>query len=158
MEAHMAGRKHVSLQKRFEEKFRIVLPSECWEWLAARSSTGYGWFYYPPRNMVQAHIVAWELYRGSRKGLFVLHRCDNPACVNPKHLYLGTQRDNVADRDARKRRAPPNGAKNGRAKLTEAQVRAIIADPRWPRFIACDYNTPVSTIKHIKYRATWRHL
>ena len=148
----------MTLKERFESKYIPEPMSGCWLWIASVSKKGYGWFYYPPRNMVAAHIVSWELYRGPRNGLSVLHHCDNPCCVNPDHLRLGTQQENVDDRERRQRRAPPKGTKNGRARLTEAQVLAIRADTRWPRFIAIDYNTPTSTIKKIKGRRTWKHL
>jgi hypothetical protein len=153
----MGGKLGTPLQ-RFEWSYMPEPNTGCWLWLKSISEFGYGWFYYPPRNMVAAHIVAWELLRGPRNGLHVLHNCDNPTCVNPEHLRLGTLQDNMNDREARHRRPPPKGTINGRAKLTDAQVLAIRADPRWPRFIARDYKTPTSTIKKIKYRHTWKHL
>lgn len=147
-----------SILERFERSYIPEPNSGCWLWELTCTPTGYGQFYYPPRNMVRAHVVAWELFRGDRQGLHVLHSCDLPCCVNPEHLRLGTHQENMKDRDIRQRRAPPKGIKNGRAKLTEADVIAIRADSRWPRFIAADYNTPISTIKHIKYRLTWKHV
>lgn len=153
----MGGKLGTSLE-RFERSYIPEPNSGCWIWEKALSDKGYGWLYYPPRNMVQAHIVSWELFRGSRNGLHVLHSCDSPWCVNPEHLRLGTHQENMVDRDTRQRRAPPKGALNGRAKLTEAQIRLIRADKRAPRFIAKDFKTPVSTIKKIRDRATWKHL
>ena len=144
--------------ERFKTKYRVNAKTKCWEWKASTSSTGYGYFYFPPRNMVRAHVASWLLHRGDRKGLHVLHKCDNPSCVNPAHLKLGTHQDNMRDRDSKGRGYDRHGSKNGRAKLTEAEVRAIRKDDRWPRFIAADYDTPVSTIKKIRYRATWSHL
>lgn len=140
-------------------QFYIPEPnSGCWLWLGALDHKGYGQFYYPPQNMVRAHIVSWELHRGARLGLHVLHSCDMRCCVNPEHLRLGTHQDNMDDREARQRRAPPKGSKNGRATLTEAQVIAIRNDPRWRRFVAADYGVSVQIVTSIKNRTTWKHL
>lgn len=145
--------------ERFEQYYIPEPNSGCWLWTAALGKAGYGWFYYPPRNMVRAHVVAWELFRGPRNGLLLLHACDNPACVNPDHLRLGTQLENMRDRDARQRRKPPKGALNGRARVTEQLVAAIRSDPRPPRLVALDYpNIPFSTLKKIRNRQTWKHL
>lgn len=72
----------------------------CWEWQAARNSGGYGWFRFgPSRTSTGAHRVAYELVNGPiPAGLGVLHRCDNPPCCNPAHLFLGTNQDNVTDK------------------------------------------------------------
>lgn len=153
----MGGKLGAPLE-RFERSYIPEPNSGCWLWLKSTSPFGHGWFYYPPRNMVRAHIASWELFRGPRNGLHVLHSCDVACCVNPDHLRLGTHQDNMDDREARHRRAPPKGTMNGRAQLTDEQVIAIRADTRRPRFIAHDYKTPVSTIKKIKYRHTWKHL
>lgn len=147
-----------TLRERLEQSCVPEPNSGCWLWLSALSDKNYGQLYAPPRNMVGAHIISYELHKGPRNGLHVLHSCDNSYCVNPEHLRLGTHQENMQDREARQRRAPPKGTLNGMAKLTEADVIAIRADPRWPRFIAKDWNTPVSTIRKIKYRATWKHL
>ena len=153
----MSGKRGTSLA-RFETKFLPEPNSGCWLWEGAQDAKGYGQFFYPPRNMVDAHVVAYELYKGSRQGLYVLHRCDTPCCVNPDHLELGTQQENVRQRDARQRRAPPQGDKNGRALLTDTQVMAIRNDPRWPRFIAKDYCVTSRLVQRIKRRETWAHL
>jgi hypothetical protein len=153
----MGGKLGTPLE-RFERSYIPEPMSGCWLWLGCLDAKGYGQFYHPPRNMVRAHTSAWELYRGPRNGLHVLHGCDNPACVNPEHLHLGTHQDNMDEREERQRRAPPKGSKNGRALLTEAQVSAIKRDDRWPRFIAKDYGVSVHIIKNIKYGFTWKHM
>lgn len=144
--------------ERFERKYIPEPNSGCWLWLGATTPKGYGQFYFPPRNMVRAHVVSWELNRGPRNGLCVLHNCDNRCCVNPDHLRLGTQQENVADRELRGRRAPQQGSMNGRATFTEDDVRIIRADPRRPRFIAADWGAPLSTIQNIRHRISWKHV
>lgn len=93
----------MDIVERFEAK--INKTESCWLWTAAKYVDGYGAFRLSnPRRQERAHRVAWQLYRGEiPNGLHVLHRCDVRECVNPFHLYLGTNADNVADRQQRGR-------------------------------------------------------
>lgn len=86
----------------------------------------------------------------------VCHRCDNPVCVNPNHLFLGTPADNAADMVAKGRHCA--GQLNRRAKLTDAQVIAIRADKRLQKQIAADYGVTLAAISHIKTGRRWAHL
>lgn len=90
--------------------------ADCWEWQGIRTVKGYGRFYYYYRNL-RAHRVAYELRRGPiPRGLMVLHACDNPPCINPDHLFLGTAWDNANDAVRRKRGTGKRG--KGRKKLS----------------------------------------
>jgi hypothetical protein len=105
----------------------------CWLWTGYLTGGGYGYISRGGREgaSARAHRVSWELHRGEiPPGLMVCHHCDVRACVNPDHLFLGTALDNKRDEIQKGRQAPPEvkrhiGVENGRAKLSEEDVRAI---------------------------------
>jgi hypothetical protein len=104
------------------------------------------------------HRLAWiEAHGEIPAGLFVLHHCDNPPCINPEHLFLGTKGDNNIDRGVKGRGAPQNGEHNPRARLTIIQVDAIRADHRLQREIAVDYGVSQQQISKIKHGERWSH-
>lgn len=89
------------VMKRFMDKV-LVAENGCWNWTSTLHRDGYGKFWFIDRQ-VQAHRVAYELFSGDSAGEWVLHKCDNRKCVNPKHLYLGDAKQNAKDRTDRKR-------------------------------------------------------
>jgi HNH endonuclease len=110
-----------------EQRFIIriaILENGCWEWIGGVSAgTGYGIFCWRKGWAMSAHRASWLLHHPTiPDGLWVLHRCDNRCCVNPLHLWLGTQRDNMQDMAKKGRAVHVNGENCGRVKLTELQV------------------------------------
>lgn len=97
----------------------------CWTWSAYRNTRGYGMFGLCCRPIL-AHRFSYAIANGPfDNSLLVCHHCDNPSCVNPKHLFLGTFLDNVRDRDAKGRRMAPRGEKHTSSKISAQQVIEI---------------------------------
>lgn len=147
----------------FKRKFVEAGPNECWEWLASKNSWGYG-IMCQNRKQVQtqwlAHRISYEHFVGPiPEGMLVCHTCDNPGCVNPSHLFLGSNADNIADRQAKGRGVV--GERGGNSKLTEAQAREIIARYRAgesPRTLGPEYGITHNSAWHIITGRTWPHL
>lgn len=132
----------------------------CWEWTGAPNSSGYGRFWTQGRRWL-AHRLAYELAKGPiPAGLCVCHACDNRLCVNPDHLWLGTNADNVADRDRKGRRQAPRGTRNPNAKLTPAEVLAIRWYPgrRVVSRLAREFRIGRSQVKRIRDEQAWASL
>jgi hypothetical protein len=143
-------------RERFKRFFDRGDPDTCWEWKGGRHSKGYGQFGNPTDK---AHRVAWEFYRGPiPDGIHVLHACDNPPCVNPNHLFLGTNLDNVKDKMAKGRGHTVRGTDAGTNILSEEAVRQIRTDQRKQDVIAAEYGVAQTTVSAIKRRINWAWL
>jgi hypothetical protein len=166
-------------KRRFESKYIQMGEDDCWEWIACKYPSGYGCF---SGSEHYAHRVSYCLYIGSiPKGVCVLHHCDNPSCVNPNHLFLGLQADNVRDMLQKNRRGDTrvygnrNGARihpeirqgenNGSSVLTElsvVEIRKLYTRDRYHhsniRQLSTRFGVSRSTIKSIVASKSWKHI
>lgn len=149
--------------ERFWKKVDRTNESDCWNWNASLAGKGYGQIK-PDKGLgrrnLYAHRVAYELHHGAiPDGLEVCHRCDNPKCCNPAHLFAGTRKQNLQDM-AEKMRSTW-GVRSGTCKLTEDQVRAIrvmLADNVPQTQIAKWFNISQIQISRIHTRKQWSKL
>lgn len=141
---------------------QIKFTDNCWEWSGPTEKDGYGIFkgVYEGQSYQRAHRYSWALHNRQNvpKGMMICHRCDNPRCVNPDHLFVGDGGDNMRDKIAKNRHNIPKGELSISAILTEAQALVILADPRPYALIAVDYGVAATTIGSIKAKASWAHL
>lgn len=142
-------------------------PDACWPWTAYRNSLGYGTLKVPKggkNTTAKAHRLALLYGTGIDAGaLCVCHRCDNPPCCNPAHLFVGTHADNVQDKVAKGRAkgSDKSGTKNAAAKLTEADVLDIRRRSRegaTRSALAREYGLAPTSISNIVLGWTWAHL
>lgn len=147
-----------SLEERFWSK--VQKTSNCWNWTASLYRNGYGQFGIGYKKVLE-HRISWELHKGSiSKDLCVLHKCDNRACVNPEHLFLGTKKDNSQDMKNKNRHL--NGEKNTEVKLTEFQVKEICS--RYSKGnisqekLGKEFNVSQGQIWRIIHKLRWKHI
>lgn len=167
-----------SAEEMFWEKTIPEPNTGCWLWMGHVDKDGYGLY----GNRDKSHSgrraprLAWAFtYGAAPDGLFVCHRCDNPACVNPGHLFLGTPADNMADRDAKNRHATgdrngsrryperrPRGERQGKAKLTAdivtAMRRRYASGGISLMALAREYGVSDTAVFSACARRTWRHV
>jgi len=147
--------------ERISSLYNVSSPDECWEWQGHRTPDGYGLY-----NALLAHRVVYSIRWGvniSNKCL--LHRCDNPPCVNPGHCFVGTLADNNKDRQHKGRTVMPKvrarGNKNGRAKLDDkkvADIRRRHAQGETQRGLARVYGVSAMSIWAIVHNHYWHHV
>lgn len=148
--------------ERFWAKVNTSEPGGCWIWTGSRTSSGYGTFGLGEGTAL-AHRFSWELRHGPLpEGIFVCHHCDNPPCVNPDHMFLGTPAENSLDMLIKGRaKGGASGERNHSALLTEDTVCAIrdrLARGESQAAIAADYGVVKSTVGKISTGKNWRHV
>ena len=148
------------IKERLEDNISPCPITGCWLWLGCPgSNNGYGHLYIRGRGTIAAHRAAWEAYNGPiPNGLLVLHHCDVPLCVNPNHLFLGTQLDNIADRDRKGRTVIPRGEHSGQAKVTTVIVLAIRASNESLSKLSRKYNISKTQVADIRNHKSWKHV
>jgi HNH endonuclease len=141
----------------FEQKYIPEPMSGCFLWTGAQHRQGYGSISVRGKTQL-AHRISWQFYCGEiPDGIKVLHKCDNPPCVNPDHLFLGTQSDNMSD-CGKKGRANKKGENNGRSILTRADAVAIRCAPQTYGVrvkLARRFGVTVSAVAQIRSKRTW---
>lgn len=139
-----------------------ILKTRCWEWKGGSGHHfGYGAFSINGRTEAAHRVIFRNVVAPIPKGMCVLHKCDNPKCVRPEHLFLGTKADNNVDRDSKGRGRALKGSMNGIAKLTEDKVRRMRRLYRIPgvsqRMLAKEFNISQMNVFRILKGETWKH-
>lgn len=146
--------------KVLERFWRLVTKTEtCWRWMGYRNKFGHGRIGVG-HELFMAHRFSWCIHNGEIPAkMCVLHHCDNPECVNPSHLFLGTRADNNSDRDAKGRGA--KGEKMNRGVLTVEKVKEIkrrLANNESHAHIATSLSISTRNVKHILHGDSWKHV
>lgn len=150
------GRPRIPSKEKFFSK--TDKSGDCWMWLGSFDRDGYGLFWDGDnQKMMRSHQYSYELHYGDRSGYCVMHTCDNPSCVNPNHLMLGTNADNCADKVSKNRHA--KGEQQGASKLTEDDVVSILDRRNESYKVICsEYDIQPSTLYRIWNRESWKHI
>ena len=156
----MAGNNPELVLRRFHKKW-VRVCSGCWEWQGSKDKDGYGRFHVDGGE-TPAHRFSYELsIRGPiPEGMIVMHSCDNPSCVKPTHLSLGTHKLNAEDRNAKQRQARGESNKGG-GKLTDndiPQIRSMLKEGKTGRFIASIFDVSPTMISYINTGRHWSHI
>lgn len=158
------------LMERLWPKVQKGNPDECWPWLGAADASGYGKIGLGGKTIKATRAVYEDVYGPFDTSLFVCHTCDNPPCVNPSHLFLGTHQDNMDDCVSKGRnihgeraraRHRVRGEAHGRSKLTETQVLSIrerVASGQTMTDTAAHFGISIATVSLIVNRKKWTHI
>ena len=166
---HLSGRKPKPAIYRFGMSYEVDMKTFCWNWIGSLNRGAkrqYGTIKVNGKP-VAAHRFSWEFYNNSKipDEMIVMHKCDNPKCVNPMHLRIGTHKENMEDMVSKNRQAKGDsylkrntakGSKTGLAKLTEQQAMEIFKDTRSQRSIAQQYGVSQTVVHNIKSMKTWK--
>ncbi len=145
----------VSRTRSLADKFwsKVFKSTNCWLWMASKDSKGYGHLVHCKKTLM-AHHLSWKIHHGPiPEGMNVLHKCDNPFCVNPDHLFLGTQLDNMIDM-ARKERQPCRKL----SKSEVLEIRDLYKSGEFSqKFLSKKYEVCTATIHNVVNEIKWKH-
>lgn len=148
--------------ERFFKKVGIGLNEQCWKWQGSNDGKhGYGRIAFRGKTYISSRVSYFIHYGFDPKSLMVCHKCDNPPCVNPHHLFIGTRRTNMTDRDLKGRNNIPKGEAHYLHRFTEKdviQIRTLYKNGAMQHEIAEVFNTSQSVIKSIVNGKTWKHV
>lgn len=149
---------HVDQRERFLLGISTEMnENDCWIWAKAKDKDGYGQF-----DNMRSHRFSYVLFKGEIPvNMIVCHSCDNPSCVNPDHLWIGTHKDNALDRDLKNRANIARGSRQRMSKLTEEKVKLIkrrIAEGIRSCDLSKEFNISNQVISQIRHHKAWRHV
>ena len=153
----------MDLEERFWSKVNILGEDDCWEWQAGSRGGRYGAFRFR-RKTIDSHRMVWYLLNGEFPELLVCHSCDNNKCCNPKHLFLGTYKDNHDDMVSKNRKTKrfPKGTSIWTCKLSEKDVLEIRKKYKSGKYtqkeLAKKFNIARTTVSNITKNVSWKHI
>lgn len=149
-------------EQRFFKRVNVGAPDECWEWTGSRNQKQWHGQWRNKSGQIElTHRAAWRMFKCEiPPGMFVLHKCDNPICVNPSHLWLGTQSENCKDMWSKGRARPKSsiGEKHGMSKVNESIVREIRSSSLSGVELARQFGITTTTVCDIRKRRSWKHI
>jgi HNH endonuclease len=155
-------------RKLLDRSYIVDPKTGCWNWNGARTGSGYGAVSFKSSKGqagVLAHRAAYQLLVGSVGDLHVCHRCDNKLCINPEHLFLGSQSENIVDMFTKGRGVDNRGERHGMRKLTDEKVREIrrldaLGEINQGRkaYLVRRFGASYMTIYNAAKGNTWKHL
>lgn len=151
----------LSAKERLNKFIKVNEENQCWIWTGGKNKKGYGSLSYNGKTTI-AHRLSYELYIGQIPNeMLICHHCDTPSCINPGHLFLGTNLDNSNDKFSKGRNKSSPGQRNGNSKLTDDQVRSIkkkLKNGVKVSDISKQYEVSETNISYIKKEKTWSHI
>jgi len=150
-------------ETKFWAKVAMIPFHECWEWVGRKNPKGYGFCYarWGSHREQLAHRASWIIHYGNiPAGKHILHKCDNPGCVRPEHLYAGTNAENVRDKMIRGRTGKEKraGERHHATKFTADDVRSIRSSTATHTALAKQYGVTIQCISQIRKGKNWRYL
>jgi hypothetical protein len=149
------GSKKKAIEQRFWQK--VHKTDTCWNWIGCKTEKGYGQMRIG--RTIRAHRYSWVIHNGPiPNNMFVCHRCDNPSCVRPNHLFLGTAKDNTLDMISKHRQCGARGETHPFHKLTNEDIPKIRSSSLSCNQLAMQYGVSSVLINSIKLRKRWTHI